>query len=279
MIESLLKDAIKTSLLAGEKIMEFYRSNQYNIQTKSDQSPVTEADFASHEIICNQLKNTNLKVLSEEGDAQMWTKIRKEKRYWLIDPLDGTKEFINANGEFTVNIALIENQKPILGVIYIPAQKVLYAGAIKLGAWRWDATALQHLPNWEKFTSLSQTLPLSRQRTDFRVLGSKSFRTSATDNFIQQLKQKTPNLTAVRAGSSIKFCMIASGEADLYPRLDAIMEWDVAAGHAIVEASGGSVKSIPTGANILYNSTDMRFVKFIATTNGIDESVLQSVGV
>ncbi|HLW07912.1 MAG TPA: 3'(2'),5'-bisphosphate nucleotidase CysQ [Marinilabiliaceae bacterium] len=270
MYDTLLKNAIEASLLAGEAIMDIHHQKNYSIQKKLDQTPVTEADFRSHDIIVRELKRTKIEILSEEGSADSWAEIRRSSRYWLIDPLDGTKEFIKGNGEFTVNIALMEDEKPILGVIYIPVQQILYAGDVNSGAWRWNEVAPKSLPDWEVMKSNAQSLPLNIAYDDYRVLGSKSFRSAPTDNFMKKLGETIPNIKIVRAGSSIKFCMIASGEADLYPRLDNIMQWDVAAGHAIVEASGGIVKSWPDGSDIRYTAEDMRFTKFMAATRGGD---------
>lgn len=270
MFDALFKKAIETSVLAGEGIMDIYHQKSFSIQEKSNNTPVTEADFCSHEIICRELKTTGIQILSEEGDEKLWAEIRKDSRYWLIDPLDGTKEFIKRNGEFTVNIALMEDKKPVLGVIYIPDQQVLFAGMTSIGAWKWSNVVPGSLPNWELMESSAQSLPLNKDHDDYRVLGSKSFRSEATDEFMSKLGKTISPIKIMRAGSSMKFCMIASGEADLYPRLDNIMQWDVAAGHAIVEASGGYVVSWPEGKEIRYTSEDMRFSKFLAVSKGGD---------
>ena len=274
MFDALFKKAIETSVLAGEGIMEIYNQKSFSIQEKSNKTPVTEADFRSHDIIVRELKSTGIEILSEEGSADSWAEIQRNSRYWLIDPLDGTKEFIKGNGQFTVNIALMENERPVFGVIYIPDQQILYAGKINLGAWRWDEVVPGRLPNWEVMKSNAQSLPLNIDHNDYRVLGSKSFRSEATDDFMNKLDTTFPKIKIVRAGSSIKFCMIASGEADLYPRLDNIMQWDVAAGHAIVEASGGVVRRWPDGSDIRYTAEDMRFTKFVAATKGSDFDLL-----
>lgn len=273
MFDTFLKKAIETSVIAGKGIMDIYNQKNFSIQEKSNNTPVTEADFFSHNIIVTELESTGIEILSEEGNEALWAEIQENSRYWLIDPLDGTKEFIKGNGEFTVNIALVEDKKPVLGVIYIPAQQILYAGRINLGAWRWDKVVPGQLSSWEVMESKAQSLPFNMNHDDYRVLGSKSFRSAPTDDFMRKLDSTIPKVKVVRAGSSIKFCMIASGEADLYPRLDNIMHWDVAAGHAIVEASGGIVKSWPDGNNILYTSKDMRFSKFVAVTKGGDYSM------
>ncbi|MGQ1946396.1 3'(2'),5'-bisphosphate nucleotidase CysQ [Geofilum sp. OHC36d9] len=259
--------AIQAALKAGAAISQIYNKHNYTVTLKEDQSPVTEADLESHQIITQQLTPTQLPVLSEEGNPDLWNQIHQTDRYWMIDPLDGTREFINRNGEFTVNIALIEDKKPIWGIIYIPEQRQLYAGVKGAGAWKWENIDNHYLSK-QDLQEKAITLPTREADNEYRIVGSKSHKTHTTDAFIARISEVISEIKIVRAGSSLKFCHIASGEADLYPRMDTIMEWDVAAGHAIIEAAGGLLKRWPDGDSILYNSDDMRFPTFLALAPG-----------
>ena len=259
--------AIQAALKAGAAISQIYHKHNYTITRKADQSPVTEADMESHRIIIQKLASTQLPVLSEEGEANLWNQIHQTNRYWMIDPLDGTQEFINQNGEFTVNIALIENKKPIWGIIYIPEQRQLYAGIKESGAWQWEDIDNHHL-TIQALQQKAITLPKREADNEYRIVGSKSHKTQTTDAFIARISEVINEIKIIRAGSSLKFCHIASGEADLYPRMDNIMEWDVAAGQAIIEAAGGQLKRWPDGGSILYNSRNMRYPTFLALAPG-----------
>jgi 3'(2'), 5'-bisphosphate nucleotidase len=216
-IESIARDA-------AEAIMQIY-SGDFDVEYKADSSPLTVADRKSNEIICSSLRERypDIPILSEEN-AQVPYEERKEwKHYWCIDPIDGTKEFIKRNGEFTINIALIYENRPVLGVVYVPATGDIYSAKEGEGAWKNG----RRLPLYE--SGGSDTI---------RVVASKSHLSEETQSFIDRLAQNYANVEQVSRGSSLKLCMVAEGSADIYPRLAPTMEWDTAAADAVVRASG-----------------------------------------
>lgn len=213
---------------AGEAIMEVYRT-EFDIERKDDKSPLTEADLAAHHIIMEGLKSLApaLPRLSEEGASIPFEQRRQWESYWLIDPLDGTREFIKKNGEFTVNIALIRNHVPVLGAIHAPALQMSYYGGAASGAFKQVGNAPARS---------IRVRPLKTDRPP-RILVSRSHRTERQDAFLERLGDHV----TMSIGSSLKFCLVAEGEADFYPRLGPTSEWDTAAGQAILEAAGGLV--------------------------------------
>ena len=224
---------------AGSVIMSIYESN-FEVQYKADRSPLTAADKASHKVIVEGLKIAfpAIPILSEEGADIDYAKRKKWERFWLVDPLDGTKEFIKHNGEFTVNIALIEGQAPILGLIYVPAQDKLYWGLAGNGAWKRQGNNKPEVikvrkPNREK---------------GLTIVMSRSHPSPELENYLKKMKIAE----ALPMGSSLKFCAVAEGKADLYPRFGPTMEWDTAAGNAIVLAAGGQVATLE-GGTLKYN--------------------------
>ncbi|MEO7775236.1 MAG: 3'(2'),5'-bisphosphate nucleotidase CysQ [Steroidobacteraceae bacterium] len=225
---------------AGEEIMAVYRSGHIAAQMKADDSPLTQADLRAHRSILAGLGTLtpNLPVLSEESAGSEFLERRKWRRYWLVDPLDGTKEFLSRNGEFTVNIALIDVDAPVLGVVQIPASGEVYAGACDLGAVRIDAgntrVAIQ--------VRGAAANPL-------RVVGSRSHGSAASAPILAQMG----NYEFAAVGSSLKFCRVAEGTADLYPRIGPTSEWDTAAGQAVLEAAGGRMRRLPDGQAMRYN--------------------------
>lgn len=262
--------AISASIKAGKEILKIYQNKNYSVTNKDNNTPLTEADIKSHTTISSMLSSTNIPILSEEGDEKLWKETRNNKLYWLIDPLDGTKEFVKRNGQFTVNIALMENNFPRFGVIYIPVYDQLYAGIIDTGAWLWNNASFKINDN---FLEEGEKLPLEKERNNFVVLGSKSFRNSSTDEFFEKVKIKHKDFELKRVGSSIKFCEVASGNADLYPRLDNIMQWDVAAGIAILIASGGKIINLSDKNSNFFQNDNLTFEEFIASTKGVDISM------
>jgi 3'(2'), 5'-bisphosphate nucleotidase len=242
----LLLDVCNVSIEAGREILNFYH-NDIEVTHKEDLSPLTKADLASNKIILESLTklNSNIPILSEESLVD-WG-IRKDwKKYWLVDPLDGTKEFIKKNGEFTVNIALIEDNNPILGVIYVPAKSLLYLAEKNKGSFKTNTKdKLENLKGIQKILVSSQT-------NRARVIGSRSHSNATFDNWV---KQKFPNADIVQAGSSLKFCLIAEGEADIYPRFGPTSEWDIAAGHMIVNEAGGKIRTFQNDS-IKYNTKE-----------------------
>ena len=236
-----LKLAIDASLLAGKKIIDIYDSDDFVVKYKSDESPLTLADIASNEIIENILGSSNIPILSEEGNVLGFNKRKDLKQLWIVDPLDGTKEFIKKNDEFTVNIALVENKRPTLGVIYAPALKVLYFSEEKFGSYKLE---LKTSTLSSQDYSRAIKLPVSINKNSYGVVISRSHLKKETLSYIENLKNIRPNVESIAIGSSLKFCLIANGTADIYPRFGPTSEWDTAAGQAIVEFAGGSLITI-----------------------------------
>ena len=210
---------------AGELVMDIYRRN-FRVGTKSDNSPITEADRKANRYILDNLSKLypNIPTISEERDIAPYSERKSWDYFWLIDPLDGTKEFINRNDEFTINIALIEKDTPVLGVVYAPALGKLYSAKRGEGAYL-------------------NGIRLSRksERDNLSVVASRSHQATGTDEFIQTLRGKYPDLDLVHQGSSLKLCAVADGTADIYPRLAPTSEWDIAAGHAILLEVGKDI--------------------------------------
>ena len=242
----LLLDVCNVSIEAGKEILNFY-NNDIEVTHKEDLSPLTKADLASNKIILESLNNlnSNIPILSEESLVD-WSIRKNWKKYWLVDPLDGTKEFIKKNGEFTVNIALIEDNNPILGVVYVPAKSLLYLAEKNKGSFKTNTK--DKLENFEGI----QKILVSSQTKRARVIGSRSHSNATFDNWV---KEKFPNADIVQAGSSLKFCLIAEGEADIYPRFGPTSEWDIAAGHMIVNEAGGKIRTFQNDS-IKYNTKE-----------------------
>lgn len=260
--KELLYKAILASLKAGEEVLEVYQSMDFEIEMKSDNSPLTIADQRAHNAIDKVLDPLGIPILSEEGEHLDYD-VRKNWNYcWIVDPLDGTKEFIKRNDEFTVNIALVENGRSIAGVIYIPVYRQLYFADKELGAYRMDDIQTWN-NNLDSLVSNSSKLPLKTTREGIRVVGSRSHMNLETKEFIENLKSKDEKIELIVKGSSLKLCMIAEGEAGLYPRFSPTMEWDIAAGHAIVSASGGQVWHIDSDIEISYNKENLVNPSFI----------------
>jgi len=225
---------------AGDTIMEIY-NRDFSVAYKDDQSPLTEADVASHEVIMKGLEKYGIPVLSEEGKRIAYEERKSWEYYWCIDPIDGTKEFIKKNGEFTVNIALIYQDTPILGVVYAPALEDMYLAKKGEGAFKNG----KQLP-------LHSNENLSEKMF---VVASKSHLSEETQAFIDALDTK--EIVQVSKGSSLKLCMVAEGEADIYPRLAPTMEWDTAAADAIVRESGKMTYQFESEASVVYNKADL----------------------
>ncbi|MBX2955257.1 MAG: 3'(2'),5'-bisphosphate nucleotidase CysQ [Cyclobacteriaceae bacterium] len=242
--------AIKAAELACKEILEVYHSNDFQAESKDDKSPLTLADMRAHTSIVSVLKETGLPILSEEGKKISYEERKQWEYFWMVDPLDGTKEFLKRNGEFTVNIALIYNQKPILGVVAVPVSgDVFYA-----------AEGKAYLKRNEVTIALPKRSPISLTQSGLRVVASRSHMSPETQDFINVLKE--PSL--VSQGSSLKFMLLAEGKADVYPRFAPTMEWDTAAAHAIVNAVGISVKQKDRDKELMYNKEDLLNPHFIA---------------
>lgn len=248
--------AINASIEAGNEICKIYNSNDFNITIKSDNSPLTIADQKSNEIIMNAIQGTNIPIISEENKQLSYDERKNWVKLWLVDPLDGTKEFIKKNGEFTVNIALIENNYPIFGTIYVPAQKTLYFGSIEHGSFMINNIQTLY-SNFEELIAKAIKLPQKKEGDAYKVVASKSHFNEDTKNFIENLKKQHSKIELVNAGSSLKLCLVAQGSADIYPRYAPTMEWDIAAGHAIVKAAGGKVSKADDNTEVSYNKENL----------------------
>jgi len=235
----LLADVVALARRAGEAILGVY-GQQFEVTSKADQSPLTLADTKSHDIIVQGLRalTPDLPVLSEEASDIPYSERRQWRRYWLVDPLDGTKEFVSRNGEFTVNIALIDAHDPVLGVVHVPVRDTTYTGVRGAGATRQIAR--------EAPSSIRTTVPAP---VPLRIVGSRSHRDAVLDRYLPRLEP----YQLVAVGSSIKFCLVAEGSADFYPRFGPTSEWDTAAAQAVVEAAGGRVLQTD-GQPLRYNA-------------------------
>ncbi len=246
----LLKIAINAAIEGGQEIIKVYKTD-FNVKIKEDNSPLTLADKNCNLIIENYLKNTEMPILSEEGSKINYSERKKWKYYWLVDPLDGTKEFIKRNGEFTVNIALIDEDSPILGVVYAPVTKALYFSSKDIGSYK--AICHKKIENLAKLVSNSAQLPLNKKKLYYTIVGSRSHMSLETEQFIAEKRRQYGKIDILSIGSSLKICMVAEGKADAYPRYAPTMEWDTAAGHAIARFAGFTIKQYNTSQEIKYN--------------------------
>jgi len=247
--EELLSVAKEAGLAAGEEIIKIYETGDFSVETKSDDSPLTKADKASHQKIVAILRETSIPVLSEEGKEIPYAERSRWEYFWMVDPLDGTKEFIKKNGDFTVNIALIHHNEPILGVVYPPVLKAIYWAVKGKGAFAEKNGKVTGLNTTKRYLS----------EPGLRVVASRSHISTETENYLKKLNQ--PKI--VSKGSSLKFLLVASGEADLYPRFGPTMEWDTAAAHVIVNEAGGSVVLQDGQASLSYNKENLLNPYFI----------------
>lgn len=251
MMIHLLNTAIIAVLEAGKSILEIYHSGEFDIEIKGDNSPLTKADTASHNVIMSILTKTNIPVLSEEGKEIAYKERKNWEQLWIVDPIDGTKEFIKRNGEFTVNIALIENQETKIGVIFVPVSGELYFSNKEIGAFKVSV----NLENYdlENLISDAKKLPLKRDDKTFTIVASRSHMSLETKSYVQEMSDIHGEVLLISKGSSLKLCMVAEGTADCYPRFAPTMEWDTAAGQAICEHSGFQVIDWFSKEKILYN--------------------------
>ena len=253
-MRKLLEEAIIASLNGGVEILEVY-AKDFTVEVKSDESPLTQADTNAHLAIEKVLLETNLPILSEEGRNIAFDERKNWKRFWMVDPLDGTKEFVKRNGEFTVNVALIENGVSILGVIYVPVSKELYFAAQGIGSFK--------VNNVIAFTSLDEliasanSLPVKNDSDEVLIVASRSHLSKETEDFINEQKKVYDNVNTLSKGSSLKLCMVAEGRAKYYPRYAPTMEWDTAAGQAICELAGFEVVQYGTDIPVVYNKENL----------------------
>lgn len=263
-LDELLLYAIQASIKAGEEILKVYNTD-FSVEQKEDKSPLTLADKNAHQTICEGLKHLSYPVLSEEGKSTEFSERSKWDYFWMVDPLDGTKEFVKKNGEFTVNIALIHKQKVILGVVYIPVTKTIYFAAEGIGSWKSNILcqpersrrAISNITNLEDLLKTSQQLPLKNTNAQYTVIASRSHLSEETEMFIDGLKTAHKEIDFIFSGSSIKLCLVAEGSANIYPRFAPTMEWDTAAGQAICEIAGKQVIDYNTNQPLLYNKPNL----------------------
>jgi 3'(2'), 5'-bisphosphate nucleotidase len=262
-----LMDAVAAALSAGRAVLEVYRTD-FDVEIKSDQSPLTLADKSAHEIIKSALDRHGLPVISEEGRDVPYA-VRKEwDILWIVDPLDGTKEFVKRNGEFTVNIALVEGMYPVLGVVYAPVPDVLYFASRKIGAYRLNRGSAideaidenQCPPDRyvERVIQQADKLPcVPLHPRPYTIVASRSHGGSELSAFVEDKRAQKGTIEFLQAGSSLKICLVAEGAADIYPRLGPTMEWDTAAGQAVAECAGGTMYAHESRERLCYNKQDL----------------------
>ena len=261
-----LKIAIQASIDAGDEIMKIY-SSDFSYKLKNDDSPLTKADKNANDVINSYLIKTPIPIISEENRQTDYSIRKNWKTCWVVDPVDGTKEFIKRNGEFTVNIALVTNGKPELGVIYVPATKVLYFAEVN-SRQGYKIELDSHNSSIEEVIKNATLLkPKQGNSKHMQIVGSRSHMSQETLNYMETLKSMGNEVEIVSKGSSLKFCLVAEGNADVYPRFAPTMEWDTAAGQAICNAVGIDVISKETNESLLYNKENLLNPWFLVSKN------------
>ena len=257
-MHQLLHTAVDAALEAGRRIMAIYASGDFEVQLKGDDSPLTRADVASHRAIMEKLQGTGIPVLSEEGKAIPFEERSAWNRLWIVDPIDGTKEFIKRNGEFTVNIALVEDGVPVMGVVLVPAKMELFLGVIDADTVRATRTVGGDFA-WTptQWMEAGQAIPVSNPGRPFTVVASRSHMSAETEAYIAELEKDHGSIETLSKGSSLKLCMVAAGEADCYPRFAPTMEWDTAAGHGVCLAAGCEVLDWTSKMPLAYNRQEL----------------------
>ncbi len=258
----LLKQAIAAAIKAGEEILKIYRTADFYVETKSDNTPVTLADKAASKRILEMLSGSELPIISEEEAISPYDQRKNWDHFWLVDPLDGTKEFIKRNDEFAVNVALIEHNIPVIGVIYAPVLNTIYFARQGFGSYRvvlqgtgYDTSA----PGWfETLTSYTEKLPLQKLPVNYTLVASRSHLSREVNERIAELKNLYGQVDVINVGSSIKQCWVAEGRAHEYPRFGTTMEWDTAAGQCILEEAGKKLIDLYTNAPMRYNKESMK---------------------
>ncbi len=263
---NILQTAVEAAIEAGKAIMKIYEQD-FSVEFKDDKSPLTEADKASNTLICNRLSNT-FPIISEENKQIDFEERKNWDKYWLIDPIDGTKEFIKKNGEFTVNIALVEKGLPILGVVYLPAKNILYFGAAKIGSYKYIVTENQSLPELGEMMNNARKLTGENLPEVYTIVASRSHMSPETEAFIEECKTKHGEIELISKGSSIKLCLVAEGSAHVYPRIAPTMEWDTAAAHAVAKFAGCTVKDFYNHTELNYNKENLLNPYFIVAHEG-----------
>ncbi|PRX43517.1 3'(2'),5'-bisphosphate nucleotidase CysQ [Salegentibacter salegens] len=264
-MKGIYKTAIKAGIEAGKEIMNIYETEDFQVESKNDDSPLTIADKRANNIINKYLVPTGIPIISEENKQLDFLERKAWNKCWIVDPLDGTKEFIKRNGEFTVNIALVENQKTIFGVIYVPANRELFYGDVLEG--KSFKGVLQEDNNFSE--NFMKEIKPSNGSDKIKVVGSRSHMSQETLDYIEKLKNKyNKEVEIVSKGSSLKFCLVAEGKADVYPRFAPTMEWDTAAGQAICNAVGLNVIDKSTSEELKYNQENLLNNYFLVSNLG-----------
>ena len=262
-----LVDSMQAALTAGKAVLSVYQSD-FQVEVKADKSPLTLADRQSHEIITSGLSVHGIPVISEEGRGIPYPVRKQWDTVWIVDPLDGTKEFIKRNGEFTVNIALIQDVHPVLGVVYAPVPDTLYFASSEIGAYKvvQASRQLAAVNDFEKSPDRrleavrlkARKLPADRDRSrPYTIVGSRSHGGPELSAFVEDMRAQKGNLEFIQAGSSLKICLVAEGSADIYPRLGPTMEWDTAAGQAVAECAGAVMYAYESRERLRYNKGDL----------------------
>lgn len=293
---SQMKHLIQAALDAGRAINKIYTDPEadFEIECKADNSPLTKADRASHEIITRYLKDFGYPILSEEGNLPAYDERKDWDTFWVVDPLDGTKEFIKRNGEFTVNIALVDEGVPVVGLIYVPVKRVLYVATEGDGAYKIEDIDYSIFESSEPESELSSNALQNKLDDDAYqmpllenlghggkcvIVASRSHSNAETEDYIDAMRACCSEVETVSIGSSLKICLVAEGAADFYPRFAPTMEWDTAAGHAIARAAGCEIyqadgrepRELNINEPLQYNKEDLHNPWFIVETRRIEE--------
>jgi 3'(2'), 5'-bisphosphate nucleotidase len=264
---ALLKLAVSAALKAGEKVLHIYNTDFY-VETKSDNTPVTLADKTSGKCITEILELSGIPVISEEEKVAEYSARKEWRHVWIVDPLDGTKEYVKRNGEFAINIALVEDGKPVIGVIYAPVFKDIYFAAVNAGSYKITQNDViveltkQNLP--DNLFEYARRLPTQKLPAHYTIVASRSHLSREINERIAKLTSVYGEVDVINVGSSIKQCWVAEGRAHEYPRFGTTMEWDTAAGQCILEQSGNALVDVRTGVAMRYNKPDMLNNYFIA---------------
>ncbi len=252
--------AILAALKAGAEILKIYNdpNSDFGVERKADNSPLTIADKAAHGVIVETLSDSGIYALSEEGSMDSFELRSSHSQLWIIDPLDGTMECIKRNGEFTVNIALVEGGVPVLGVVYLPVKSVLYFASCEVGSFRLDDITIESAKqSVEEYISSASKLPLSNSRERYTIVASRSHLSPQTAEFIESMREEYGEVECISSGSSIKIALVAEGSADVYPRFAPTMEWDTAAGDAVARYAGAEVVRCDDNRALEYNKADL----------------------
>ena len=268
-IKELLGIAIHASFKAGIEILDVY-DKPFKVKYKADASPVTEADKRANAVIEKLLEPTGVPALTEEGDELPYNTRKDYDLLWIVDPLDGTKEFVKRNGEFTVNIALAENGKPVIGAIYSPVMRDLYFAAKGIGSYKTNRHKIIELQNsgkelnLDELIAMSERLPLLQKQKKYTIVASRSHLSSELYHYIENIKREKGEVELINTGSSIKMCLVAEGTANECPRFGDTMEWDTCAGQCIVEQAGGTLVDMATKLPMSYNREILKNNSFLA---------------